>query len=151
MKKISGTTQKFRQGIVFDSSLLTGTPIANRRQRGMNPYYYLFYKLSQFVNSNGKNELGPITAISFLIGLNIMGIYGTILHITEKNSHGLYKIIFIAICIILFITNSILFLNKKRVLEINDRYKGESKTNKKVGNFLVIIYAILSLGLIILG
>lgn len=36
-------------------------------------------------------------------------------------------------------------------MEINDRYKGESKTNKKIGNFLVILYAILSLGLIILG
>ncbi|HCE58976.1 MAG TPA: hypothetical protein DER09_14375 [Prolixibacteraceae bacterium] len=86
MRKIFDITQKFRQGIVFNSSLLTGTPIANWRQRGMNPYYYLFYKLSRFVNNMGKNELGPITAISFLIGLNIMGIYGTILHITEKNS-----------------------------------------------------------------
>lgn len=115
----------------------------------MHPYYYLFYKLSRFVNNKGKNELGPITAISFLIGLNIMGIYGTILHITEKNSQGLYKIIFIAICIILYITNSILFLNKKRVMEIQERYKGESEIGRRIGSFLVILYVILSLLIII--
>ncbi len=117
----------------------------------MNPYYYLFYKLSHFLNSKGKNEIGPISGISFLVGLNIMVSYEPLLHITKKNYLGPYKTIFIAICVVLFITNSILFLNKKRVSEINDRYKGESETSKKVGNFLVILYVALSLGIIVFG
>lgn len=115
----------------------------------MSPYYYLFYKLSRFLNKKGNNEWGPVYAISLLIGWNIGMVYIKVLPITGENFIGGYKIVLIVILVSLFITNCVLFLNKKRVKEIMNRYKGESETSRKIGNFLVILYVVLSLGLII--
>jgi hypothetical protein len=95
--------------------------------------------------------MGPIFAISVLIGWNIVTVYIILFNISEKNSDGLHKKILILIFIFLFATNCILFLNKKRVTEIDNRYKGESETSRKVGNFLVIFYVVLSLGIIVFG
>jgi hypothetical protein len=116
----------------------------------MNPYYYLFYKLSCLLDSKGNNEWGPIAGENLFVGLNSIVIYGIIFNITEKNSQGSYKTTFIFISIALFITNSFLFLNKQRVKKIVNRYKGESRKSRKIGNVLVILYVVLSLGLIIL-
>lgn len=115
----------------------------------MNPYYYLFYKLSCFLNKKGNNEMGPIYALTVLIGWNVVVIYVNLFHITEENSKGIYKTILIVIAITLFITNAILFLNRKRVKEIMSRYKEETERSRKVGSFLVILYIVLSLGLLI--
>ncbi len=115
----------------------------------MNPYYYLFYKLSCFLNRKGNNEWGPVYALSVLVGWNIVIIYVNLFHITEENSKGIYKIFLVIIGIALFITNTILFLNRKRIKEISNLYKGESEGRRKAGNFLVILYIILSLALIV--
>lgn len=115
----------------------------------MNPYYYLFYKLSRFLNNKGNNEWGVIYAISILIGWNIVFFYIKLFHIALGNSQGIYKTILIAIAILLFVTNCVLFLNRDRVKRIMNRYKLESVTCKKVGNFLVILYIFVSLGLIL--
>jgi F0F1-type ATP synthase assembly protein I len=115
----------------------------------MNPYYYLFYKLTRFLNKKGNNEMGPIYGISCIVIMNIIFVYLTTLHIKEENTQGLYKTIFIIICIALFITNVILFQNKNRIKEIMNHYKGESETSRKLGNSLVILYILLSLGLIV--
>jgi hypothetical protein len=120
------------------------------KEIAMNPYYYLFYKLSCLLNSKGNNEWGPIAGVTLFVGLNSIVIYGVIFNITEKNSQGPYKTTFIFISIALFITNSFLFLNKQRVKKIVNRYKGESRKSRKIGNVLVILYVVLTLGLIIL-
>jgi hypothetical protein len=115
----------------------------------MNPYYYLFYKLSHFLNKKGDNEWGPIFALSVLIGWNFGFIFIKIFPITEINFEGIYKGVLIALFAILFITNAILFLNKTRLKRILNHYKGESENIRKVGNVLVILYVALSLGLIV--
>lgn len=115
----------------------------------MNPYYYLFYKLSRFLNKKGNNEWGPIYGISIFFGWTLIVIYVKIFHITEENSQGIYKTILGIVAVSLFITNCILFLNKKRVKAIMSRYKGESETRRKVGNLLVILYVVMSLALIV--
>jgi hypothetical protein len=115
----------------------------------MNPYYYLFYKLSRSLNKKGNNEWGPIYALSVLIGWNILVVYINLFHITEANSKGIFKTMFGVIAIALFITNAILFLNKRRGKEITNRFKGETERNRKIGNLLVILYVILSLALIV--
>ena len=51
----------------------------------MNIYYYLFYKLSGVLNKKGKNEWGPISAITFLISLNIGLTYINIFPVTGEN------------------------------------------------------------------
>ncbi len=115
----------------------------------MNPYYYLFYKLSRFLNKKGNNDWGPVYALSVLVGWNIVVIYVNIFHITERNSKGVHKTLLIMIGIALFIANSILFLNKKRIKAIISIYKGEFGRSRKVGNFLVILYILLSLAMIV--
>lgn len=41
----------------------------------MNPYFYLFYRLSRFLNRSGKNEMAPIYAITILVGMNVSLLY----------------------------------------------------------------------------
>ena len=114
----------------------------------MNPYYYLFYKLNCFLNKKGNNQLGSIYALSILIVCNIVVIYGKLFHLTKANFKDGFKTWFIVIVIVLWITNSILLLNKRRQKEITSRYKGESVRRKKIGNLLVIFYIVLTLALI---
>lgn len=112
--------------------------------RMINPYYYFFYKLSRFFNKEGDNEWGPIGAITFFIGQYIGISYIEFLSIGEEmfNRH---KIPLIIIMVILFIGNSILFLNSIRVNRIMDKYQCESKFQNKLGTTLVIIFMLLPL------
>lgn len=115
----------------------------------MNPYYYLFYKLSRFLNRKGRNEMGPIYAVTAIILMNIVIVYVKLFQITEGNSKGYLKVILGAIIIFLFVANIVLFQNKLRVKNIMERYGGESKRRRQIGSFLVILYVVLSLGLIV--
>jgi Ca2+/Na+ antiporter len=115
----------------------------------MNPYYYLFYKLSRFLNKKGNNEWGVIYGISILIGSNIMIAYVRFFNINQEESEGVYKIILIAIGILLFVTNSVLFISKRRVENIMKRYKNESEIKRKIGNAIVLLYVVLTIALII--
>lgn len=115
----------------------------------MNPYYYLFYKLNQFLNNKGKNEDGAIYALTTFIGWNIIIIYANVFPSTDENSKNFNKIIIGIIVTCLLVVNFILFLNKKRVNRIMERYQKESETSKKIGTFLVILYIVVSLGLIV--
>jgi len=110
----------------------------------MNPYFYLFYKLSCFINKKGNNEWGVMYAVSFLIFINIIVVYVNLFHITEVNSKGGYKIGILVIGLVLFITNYIVFLHKDRYKQILKRYKDETLKRKKTGSFLVILYMILT-------
>jgi|18_taG_2_1085343.scaffolds.fasta_scaffold04370_2 uncharacterized membrane protein len=114
----------------------------------MNPYYYLFYRLNQFFNKNNNNEWGPIFGISVFLGWNLVVIYITILPITKANYEDAYKTIFIVILALIFIVNSILFLNNKRLKEIMDYSNKESKSARKLYGFFIIIYILISFGLI---
>lgn len=115
----------------------------------MNPYYYLFYKLSRLLNKKGDNIWGVIFAVSGLIGWNIVFIYIKSFSITQDEFEGEYKIILIAIAILLFVTNSIMFLNKMRVKAIMNRYNNETEVKRKLGNVAVLLYAVLTVALII--
>jgi|GEM_PF-6376671 len=94
--------------------------------------------------------MGSIYAITIIILMNIVFIYVKLFHITRENSQGLYKVILGIVIIFLFVTNIILFQNKKRVNEIMNQYKRESERSRKIGSFLVILYIVLTLALIIL-
>jgi len=111
----------------------------------MNIYYYLFYKLSDFLNKKGKNEWGPIAAITFLISLNIGLLYINIFPVTSENFVEGHKTILIIVGVFFFLLNTCLFLNKKRLQKIINRYKGESLKNKRMGSFLVILYVTITL------
>jgi hypothetical protein len=110
----------------------------------MNPYYYLFYKLSRFLNKKGNNEWGVMYAHSLLNGWNIGLIYIKILPVTKENFNTGYKIVLIVIGIVLFITNYILFLHKNKYKQIVKRYEKETSRNKKIGTFFVVMYIVLT-------
>jgi hypothetical protein len=97
----------------------------------MNPYYYLFYKLSRFLNKKGNNENAPIFVLSILIGWNIGIAYIKGFPVTQESYQSSYKYGIIAIAIVLFIINYVLFLDKNRVKAIMSRYKGESEASRK--------------------
>ncbi len=111
----------------------------------MNIYYYLFYKLSGVLNKKGKNEWGPIAAITFLISLNIGLTYINIFPVTSENFVKGHKTILIIVGVLLFLLNTFLFLNKKRCREIQKRYQGESLRSKRIGNFVVLLYITLTI------
>ena len=110
----------------------------------MNIYYYLFYKISCLLNKKGNNEWGAMYALSILIFINIIVIYVDVLHVTKDNFKSGYKTGLIIIGIVLFITNYLIFLYKKRYHEIVKRYKNETSMSKKIGSFLVILYIALT-------
>lgn len=114
------------------------------------PVLLPFYKLSRFLNKKGNNEWGPISAITFVTFINLVVIYVNIFPITRGNFNKGYKTVLIIIGIALFMANSVLFLNKNRVKAIMSRYKVESDIGRKIGSCLVILYMVLSLGLIVL-
>lgn len=111
----------------------------------MNIYYYLFYKLSRGLDKKGNNEWGPITAISFLIGLNIGLTYINIFPVTRENFSEGHKILLISVFVFLYLLNTFLFLNKKRRRQIISRYKDESLLNKRTGNLVVMLYITITL------
>jgi hypothetical protein len=111
----------------------------------MNLYYYLFYRLSCFLNKKNNNEWGPIGGLTFLIGLNIGLIYINIFPVTNENFKASHKTLLLVLFISLFIINSVLFLNKKRVQEIRKRFKNESIKSKRIGSILVLLYSVVTI------
>jgi len=110
----------------------------------MNPYYYLFYKISRGLNKRGNNEWGVLFALSFLISINIIVIYVNIFHVTRQNFADGYKVGLIIIWVFLFITNYILFFHKDKYKQIVKRYEKETLRSKRIGNFLVITYILVT-------
>ena len=117
----------------------------------MNIYYYLFYKLSAILNKSGKNEWGPIAAITLLISLNIGMIYINVLPVTNKNFNTGHKTILVIIFFSLYLLNTILFLNKRRFQKIKSRFEDETRKSNKMGSFLVILYIIITFISIFIG
>ncbi len=115
----------------------------------MNPYYYLFYRISRLLNKKGNNEMGPIFAISLVIVWNVTTVpYIVARRFANEDFSGVNRLVLVLIMALIWITNLVLFLNKERVKEINYRYKGESERSRRIGGFLVILYLVLSFALI---
>lgn len=116
-------------------------------KKTVNPYYYLYYKLSCFLNKKGDNRSGPVYVLSFLIGLNILFIYAIISKSFEielrPNDKHVYAFLILFLCFLYF--NKYVFLYKKKDLVIVDHFKNKSLASKKLGTFLVICYIILSI------
>jgi uncharacterized membrane protein len=115
----------------------------------MNPYYYLFYKLTRFLNKKGNNEWGVIYAISIITGIPVIYSYIEIMNISPKSFEDVHKYLLIIISIIIFILNATQFTNKNRVEKIVKRYQSESIVQKKLGSIAVLLYAILTIAFII--
>jgi uncharacterized BrkB/YihY/UPF0761 family membrane protein len=111
----------------------------------MNPYYYLFYKLSQFLNKKGNNEWGPIAAITFIPLLSIAPFVIMLIPDDITDLKNVYGYALFGFAIAFFIVNTFLFLNKKRLRKIHKQFQGESLRSKRIGNFIVLIYIVLAI------
>ena len=49
----------------------------------MNPYFYVFYKLSKLLNKKGNNKRGPINALTLLVLIDICFIYIKVFDISQ--------------------------------------------------------------------
>lgn len=117
----------------------------------INPYYYLFYKLSRFLNRKGNNEWGPIGAMTWFNGWYAVAAYSQVFPPSQAGPVINHKIVIGALIVALFVTNSILFLNRNRVEKIMSQYERESERSRRIGGFLVILYVVLSFALILFG
>lgn len=104
-----------------------------------NPYYYFYYRLNNFVNKHGNNELGPISAVTFITGQYLLIIYSKVFNLNEV-SISEHKFIMIGIVITLYIVNCIIFLSKERVKTINNIFINESVKNRKLRGFLLVLF-----------
>lgn len=112
----------------------------------MNPYFYVFYKLSNLLNKKGNNKRGPINALTLLVLIDICFIYIKVFDISQSNAKEIYKIGIIIISISLFLINNYLFLYNDRYREIQAKYSKEGIKQKKIGSILVIFYVIVTFG-----
>lgn len=92
---------------------------------------------------------GVIYAVSLLPGIVLVISYVRVLKITPEIFDGVFKYSLILLLILLFILNSVMFLNKKRVNRIMNRYKNETEAQRKLGNAIIILTALLTIALII--
>lgn len=111
----------------------------------MKYYHYLYYKIYCGLRNLGNWELADkaMMALCTLEGINIL----KLLHLTKlvplKSGYRYDdKIVLGAICVLLIAINSYLFLRKKKYLEIEKRFKKESKRQKLIGDIVVSLYAL---------
>lgn len=110
----------------------------------MNIYYYFFYKISGVLNKKGNNDLGPIVAITFFPIATTIPILVYFIPDDVTNLKNIYGVGIVIFCLLFYILNSVLFLNKKRRREIQKRFQGESLLSKRIGNFAVLLFIIIS-------
>ncbi len=108
-------------------------------------YYYLFYKIHKFTSKLGKYDVA-FSSITGLSGLQLFNIITIILSIPplEKVFIVHYKLYIFFITLLFFIINYFLFVYKDKYLDIEKKYKNESKRQKSIGDFIVTTYIILS-------
>ena len=113
----------------------------------MKTYQFLFYKIYKFTLSTPSAniaEWSSIISISFLLGLNIMTGYYWIFHqslkyiIPEYPKFGPYLLMSI-----LLVINYMIFLHRKKYLNIVSEFDDELQNNKNK-NIFVLLYVIIT-------
>jgi len=114
---------------------------------------YLYFKLWQNLKRIKTNDM-PATNAIFLISMVIFANIATIhvllnqiltinLNLGSKNAIILFAI---SLCLSIMILNYFLLYKKRD--QISERYKNESKTQSRIGNILLILYALGSFALV---
>jgi uncharacterized membrane protein YidH (DUF202 family) len=117
----------------------------------MNIYYYLFYKIYRFTQKLGNYDVAfsAVFGLSFLLGLNFLVIFIKLFPATLENLNEYqYKIPLLIFFAAILISNYFLFVFKKRYEDIEKQFINESKRKKRIGNFIVVAYVIISLLLV---
>jgi hypothetical protein len=114
-----------------------------------NIYYYLYYKIYVFTRKLGNYEVAfsATLGITFLISLNISIPILKLLEVDKNIFNSLKPILFILFSSFLLI-NYFIFNHNNKYKKIISIYKDESKKAKIVGDFVVIIYVIITFSLI---
>jgi hypothetical protein len=117
----------------------------------MNIYYYFFYKISRVLNKKENNDLGPIVAITFFPLATTIPILVYFIPDDVTNLKNIYGVGIVIFCLLFYILNSVLFLNKKRRREIQKRFQGEPLRSKRIGSIIVLLYIIFAIASIFMA
>lgn len=109
---------------------------------------YIFFKLHMFFYKAQGQRDGAVIAmitLSCFLGLNIFTIISflegfKILPISNLNKNYLF-----VLALIMFTLCSIIFLRRRRYIQIESRFKNEQESKKIGGLILVILYFVLSI------
>ena len=109
----------------------------------MRLYEYLFYKIYCGLRNLGNWELADSTVfvLSIFIGLNINVICFLVFPISE-NFLEENKVSFFIFYASIIVLNYFFFLRNKKYLEIEKRFKRESRKQKLIGDIVVSVYAV---------
>lgn len=109
----------------------------------MRLYEYLFYKIYCGLRNLGNWELADSTVfvLSIFIGLNINVICFLVFPISE-NFLEENKVSFFIFYASIIVFNYFFFLRNKKYLEIEKRFKKESRKQKLIGDIVVSVYAV---------
>ena len=114
----------------------------------MNPYYYLFFKLYcliKRIDNNKGHAFLAVNIISLLLIINAAFIAITIFSYIRGDYYQLWKLHVILSVIFIYLTNYLLFIRHKRYRKIVNAYKNNSSINNKLGNYIIVIYVLLTL------
>jgi hypothetical protein len=113
-------------------------------------YEYLFYRIYVEWKKQGKNDIAmsAMFALSFLIGTNLIFIYlyiNTIFGEINLNETFLVIIMYLSI----FAINSYLFLYKGEYKKIEERFKNETKREKRLSSIAILSLVGITFGQIV--
>ena len=121
----------------------------------MKTYRYIYYKLFVLFSKNKQySDLPAFYAVlwfTFSICLNIMSIIIVLMLLFKKSEidisfTSLLRNMYIVVFFIIFgIINYIFLATKNNHNKIYEKFRNESEIKKKKGNFLVILYLIISI------
>ncbi len=117
----------------------------------MNFYYYLFYKIYRFTQKLGNYDVAFSAALglTLLLELNFIVIFFKLFPVILENINEYqYKIPLLIFFGAILITNYFLFVFKRRYENIEKEFINESKRKKRIGNFIIMAYVIISLLLV---
>lgn len=110
----------------------------------MNPYHYLFYRLSRVLNKKGNNEMGPIQGVSLLFTLNVTAIFIKVMGPIPDHLRMGAKVALGLLLVVLYILNFYSFGNEHKAMRIVNRYKRESDLHRRIGGVAVLLYVVIS-------
>ena len=107
----------------------------------MKPYYYIFYRITKWYETCWEHGIALAGGITFVSGLFMLHIETLCIWLNLFKPN---KINIVVILIVLLIINSRLFSNAKYI-ELEKKWKNESRRNRIVNGCFILLYFITSL------
>lgn len=108
----------------------------------MKPYYYIFYRLSEWYTKYWGSVMGigmGSTVISGIIGANLLSLV-CIIGFFQMNEFIIVTTLILAMCILPFVC-----FTESKLSIVKERWKNESRRNRILNGYLILLYFIASI------